>query len=304
MCIIAGDINNENKGVVMSTLKNGTEETRKNHNFNLLQYLDQIEIIAQHVLKKQGYSNSIEINDLKQDGFIGLLDAHKNYNPEMGASFKSYASIRILGTMIDGLRKNGWTPKGVVKMRRDFCHAENKVEQETGRTAKSAEIAAKLGISIDKLHENLVLLDRSYIDSFSENEQTINEEDVVFNNVNVNATTAVQMWDSFNLQFINSTFTWNGENANFDGPTAFVDYSSHSIVYLEESNRYTILEGGLEEIAITPRDQLEARINMYLGENFISEIELKGFSADSIGLACCQAYIKDQERYRNKPFTI
>ena len=48
----------------------------------------------------------IDIEDLIQIGMVGLVSAAQNYKPQKGASFSSYAHIRISGEIIDFLRKN------------------------------------------------------------------------------------------------------------------------------------------------------------------------------------------------------
>ena len=56
---------------------------------------------------------SVEVDDLMQAGMLGLLEAASNYAPNRGASFETYAGIRIRGAMIDALRKLDWAPRSV-----------------------------------------------------------------------------------------------------------------------------------------------------------------------------------------------
>ena len=55
----------------------------------------------------------IELDDLMQAGLIGLLNACKSYDPQQGATFQTYASIRIRGGILDELRRNDWLPRSV-----------------------------------------------------------------------------------------------------------------------------------------------------------------------------------------------
>ena len=48
---------------------------------------------------------SVQIDDLVQSGMIGLLEAAKKYDISKGASFETYAGIRIRGSMLDEVRK-------------------------------------------------------------------------------------------------------------------------------------------------------------------------------------------------------
>ena len=47
---------------------------------------------------------SVDVADLIQAGMLGLLEAASNYAANRGASFETYAGIRIRGAMIDALR--------------------------------------------------------------------------------------------------------------------------------------------------------------------------------------------------------
>ena len=65
--------------------------------------------IAQHLLGR--LPPSVQLEDLIQAGMIGLLEASKNYDFSKGASFETYASIRIRGSMLDEIRKGDlWKP--------------------------------------------------------------------------------------------------------------------------------------------------------------------------------------------------
>ncbi len=54
---------------------------------------------------------NIQIEDLIQVGLVALLDAANNYDPARGASFETYAGIRIKGAMIDEVRREDWLPR-------------------------------------------------------------------------------------------------------------------------------------------------------------------------------------------------
>jgi RNA polymerase sigma factor for flagellar operon FliA len=95
---------------------------------------------------------TIDINDLMQAGMIGLLEASRNFDPSRGASFETYAGIRIRGSMLDEVRKNDWTPRSVHQKSRQVSEAIRAIEYETGRPAESKDIAERMGISIEDYH--------------------------------------------------------------------------------------------------------------------------------------------------------
>ena len=96
---------------------------------------------------------NVEVDDLIQAGVIGLLDAARHYSGEHGASFETYAGIRIRGAMVDDLRKGDWAPRSVHRRLREISAAMRQIEQATGRPAREIEVAAKLGIPLDEYRE-------------------------------------------------------------------------------------------------------------------------------------------------------
>lgn len=109
--------------------------------------------IAQHMAAR--LPSSVDIDDLLQSGMVGLLEAANNFDPTKGASFETYAGIRIRGAMLDDIRKHDWTPRSVHHKYRQVAEAINKVEGKTGRPARSSEIAGELGIKVEDYHKIL-----------------------------------------------------------------------------------------------------------------------------------------------------
>lgn len=91
---------------------------------------------------------SVEIDDLIQNGMIGLLDALDRYEEGLGAQFETYAVQRIRGAMLDGLRENDWVPRGVRREMRRVEAAIHVLEHEHGRPPSEGELAATLSISL------------------------------------------------------------------------------------------------------------------------------------------------------------
>ena len=96
---------------------------------------------------------SVEVTDLIQAGMLGLLEAAANYAANRGASFETYAGIRIRGAMIDALRKLDWAPRSVHRKARAVASVIREIERQTGRDARDGEVAAKLGVPIEELPE-------------------------------------------------------------------------------------------------------------------------------------------------------
>jgi RNA polymerase sigma factor FliA len=91
---------------------------------------------------------SVQVEDLVQNGMIGLLDAIGRFEEGLGAQFETYAVQRIRGAMLDGLRENDWVPRGVRREMRRVEEAINQLEQQRGRPPTEGELAEALGMSL------------------------------------------------------------------------------------------------------------------------------------------------------------
>lgn len=107
--------------------------------------------IAYHLIAR--LPATTEVEDLIQSGMMGLLEAARNFDPSRGASFATFAGIRIRGAMIDEVRRHDWTPRSVHQKHRQVTQAINAIENETGRHAEPAQVAERLGISLDDYYD-------------------------------------------------------------------------------------------------------------------------------------------------------
>ncbi len=106
--------------------------------------------IAHHLAAR--LPSSVDVDDLIQAGVIGLLDAVRHFSDDRGASFETYAGIRIRGAMLDELRHTDWAPRSVHRRLREVADTIRKIEQQTGRDARDAEVAERMGISLDEYY--------------------------------------------------------------------------------------------------------------------------------------------------------
>jgi len=117
------------------------------------EHVELVKKIAHHLAAR--LPSTVDVNDLMQSGMVGLLEASANFDASRGASFETYAGIRIRGAMLDDIRKHDWTPRSVHHKYRRVTEAMHSVEAETGRAATSEEVAEKLEMSLSEYHKIL-----------------------------------------------------------------------------------------------------------------------------------------------------
>ena len=126
-------------------------------------HIELVKRIAHHLLGR--LPSTVELDDLMQAGLVGLIEASANYDSGKGASFETYAGIRIRGAMLDEVRKLDWTPRSVHQKQRHVAQTVHALEGELGRAPNEREIAAELGIDLDQYHR--ILADSSSCRLFS-----------------------------------------------------------------------------------------------------------------------------------------
>jgi len=116
--------------------------------------MELVKMIARNV--KARLPSYIFMEDVIQDGIVGLLCAYKKYDASKGASFKTYASIRIFGAIIDNLRRLSVRPKKITKLIREIEKATRLVESRNFKEATAKDVADEMDLPIEEFHENLL----------------------------------------------------------------------------------------------------------------------------------------------------
>jgi RNA polymerase sigma factor for flagellar operon FliA len=97
--------------------------------------------------------SSMEIEDLIQIGYYGLVTAAQNYTLREGATFASYAGIRIRGAIVDHLRKSSNLCRTTIQMQKKANAAEQKLQARHNRKPNVEEIATEMEIAPEALME-------------------------------------------------------------------------------------------------------------------------------------------------------
>jgi RNA polymerase sigma factor for flagellar operon FliA len=126
-------------------------------------------------------SPSHDLDDLVSAGIIGLLDAIEKFNPSKGASFKTYATYRIKGAILDEVRALDWVPRSTREKAQRLERAYSELEQQLMRTPSEEDVAKHMGISVEELRKILLeisgmaLLTLEDISTDEENEEAIKD---------------------------------------------------------------------------------------------------------------------------------
>ena len=216
-----------------------------------------VQSIAWHLHAR--VSKVIEIDDLIQIGYYGLVTAAQKYTPQEGVNFSNYASLRIRGAMVDHLRKNSNLCRTTIKMQQRFNHAEQKLIKLHGRQPEQLEIADEMAISLSELQE--------WIKNFAANHHESMD----------------QVYDDFSIVFASNTDDPEEELQNKDLKKLLIEALKKlpekmalviQLYYVEELNVYEIAE--VLEVTIGRVSQIKSEAVKKL-RTHIAEAQSSGF---------------------------
>lgn len=116
-----------------------------------------------------GLPRNIDRGELQSFGLLGLYDALEKFDRQRDLKFDTYASFRIRGAILDGLRKEDWMPRSTREKSKRIEKAAEQIEQAKMRSAKLEEVADVCGLSPEEVSQvlsesllsNLISLDDS-----------------------------------------------------------------------------------------------------------------------------------------------
>ena len=94
--------------------------------------------------------------DLMQVGYVGLLKAINNYNPEVGDSLPAYAQPCVSGEIKRHFRDKRWqihVRRSAQELLLELRKANEELTQQLGRAPAQDELAERLGVSEDDMQE-------------------------------------------------------------------------------------------------------------------------------------------------------
>ena len=120
-------------------------------------------------------SSQAQIEDMINQGMIILIDCIDKYDLSKEAKFETYAFMRVRGGIIDLIRKQDWIPRRVRANSKKISDTYNSLSSRLMREPTSEEVAAELGITVEKLEKYNCEISNSTLYSFEELIQNVSQ---------------------------------------------------------------------------------------------------------------------------------
>lgn len=92
----------------------------------------------------------IELDDLIQSGLIGLLEAKSSFSEKGGASFMTYASLKVRCAIYEFVRKNSGITRDISQNIKKISAAVSRIENAEGVMLSDKTVANEMGVSLKK----------------------------------------------------------------------------------------------------------------------------------------------------------
>ncbi|MGP4080204.1 FliA/WhiG family RNA polymerase sigma factor [Pseudalkalibacillus sp. R45] len=107
-----------------------------------------------------GLPRNVNKDELRSHGLLGLYDALKKFDPTRDLKFDTYASFRIRGAILDGLRREDWLPRSLREKTKKIESTIERMEQEQMRSVTASEVAVEVGMTEEDV---LTIMSESFL---------------------------------------------------------------------------------------------------------------------------------------------
>jgi RNA polymerase sigma factor FliA len=126
-------------------------ENDQSHSIDLMSYIGLVKRIA--IFLKGRVPDYIQLEDMIQIGTLGLIEASKAFNADVGVEFEVFAKNRVRGAILDEIRKLSSIPRSAVSHLQQHNKITMALSHSLGRAPTQNEVAEALGLSIDEFHK-------------------------------------------------------------------------------------------------------------------------------------------------------
>lgn len=133
-------------------------------------------LVSYHVQRiSVGLPKNVCRDELRSLGLLGLLDALEKFDPNRDLKFDTYASFRVRGAIIDGLRKEDWLPRSTREKAKKLEATIENLEQKYLRKVSVKEVAEALELDEQEVYKTMN--EHFFANVLSIDEQPLDQED-------------------------------------------------------------------------------------------------------------------------------
>jgi len=134
--------------------------------------------IVKYVIGRLNLSvrNKTELEDIHSAGIIGLLRALQDFDTSKNTAFKTYATWRVRGNILDYLRKIDFVSRGDRAKLREIEKAMADLLLRFGREPSAFEVSNEIGMDLRECHRLLEMAQLNFMLSLDQTQELDGEE--------------------------------------------------------------------------------------------------------------------------------
>lgn len=136
----------------------------------ILSYMPLVKLLAKRIARSAGWAN---LEDLVQDGVIGLIRAIERFNPDQGTPFRAFATPYICGTIYDGAELSRTIARNPEQLYRKIKRAEDDLTKALQRNPTIEEVAEETGLTVEQIQNAIDAMRLAFAEGFADAEESI-----------------------------------------------------------------------------------------------------------------------------------
>ena len=112
-------------------------------------YLDLVRSLAEQLARR--LPDCVDVNDLAQEGFLGLRRAVERFELRREVRFTTYAQSAIWGAMMDSLRRDDFGTRSARRQATLLTETRSLLAHDLGRPPTDEETASALGLPVQRI---------------------------------------------------------------------------------------------------------------------------------------------------------
>jgi len=129
----------------------------------VLAYLPLVRKVVRKMSSQWGAT--VSLDDLVGMGTLGLIEAIDRFDSSRGYEFATFATWRIRGAVLDGLREQDWVPRALRTKAKEIERAYAQLEHTFLRSARDEEVADHLNMTLHDFQQTVYELSISPLSS-------------------------------------------------------------------------------------------------------------------------------------------
>ncbi len=119
----------------------------------ILRHMPLVAFVVNRLSADRNRTLGLDREDAMSYGVEGLIQSVDGYDPSRSTSFASFAVRRIRGSILDAVRRQDPLPRSLRRSTREVERAAQELANQLGRWPTRKELALRLGISPQAVHE-------------------------------------------------------------------------------------------------------------------------------------------------------